>query len=134
VITSLLVFEGDGYIQESVGGYSDWYRGSGGFNTADGEKPATAPASSNDFEGNKKRKAERQKVERELSKLPDQVEAAEASIVTLQATIAAPGFFDQPAKQQQTVMEKLKGAEVKVESLMSRWEALEAELADPAKS
>ncbi|MFT7139869.1 MAG: ATP-binding cassette subfamily F protein uup, partial [Sulfitobacter sp.] len=88
VITSLLVFEGNGFIQESVGGYSDWFRSAGGFNSAGVEKPATAAVSGNDFEESKKRKAERQKVERELSKLPDQVEAAEASIVNLQAKIA----------------------------------------------
>ncbi|MGK0459640.1 MAG: ATP-binding cassette subfamily F protein uup [Candidatus Azotimanducaceae bacterium] len=132
VITSLLVFEGNGFIQESVGGYSDWFRSAGGFNSAGVEKPATAAVSGNDFEESKKRKAERQKVERELSKLPDQVEAAEASIVNLQAKIAVPGFFDQPASQQQPVMDKLKAAEGKVETLMSRWEALEAGQADPS--
>jgi len=130
VITSLLVFEGNGLIQESVGGYSDWFRDSGGFYSAGGEKPTPAPVSGNDFEGNKKRKAERQKVERELSKLPDQVEVAEASIVNLQATMAAPGFFDQPSSKQQLVLDNLKTGEAKVEVLMSRWEALEAELVD----
>ncbi|MFT7246534.1 MAG: ATP-binding cassette subfamily F protein uup [Candidatus Azotimanducaceae bacterium] len=136
VITSLLVFEGDGFIQESVGGYSDWYRGSGGFQSTGDEKPATAPSNGNDFEANKKRKSKKQKVERELikelSKLPDQVEAVEASIVMLQATMATPGFFDQPANIKQPVMDKLKTAEAKVEMLMSRWETLEATLADPA--
>jgi ATP-binding cassette subfamily F protein uup len=136
VITSLLVFEGDGFIQESVGGYSDWYRGSGGFQSTGDEKPATAPSNGNDFEANKKRKSKKQKVERELikelSKLPDHVEAVEASIVMLQATMATPGFFDQPANIKQPVMDKLKTAEAKVEMLMLRWETLEATLADPA--
>jgi len=136
VITSLLVFEGDGFIQESVGGYSDWYRGSGGFQSTGDEKPAPAVSNGKKFEENKKRKSKKQKIERELtkelSKLPDQVEAIEASIVTLQATMAVPGFFDQPSNKKQPVMDKLKAAEAKVETLMSRWEALEATLADPA--
>ena len=136
VITSLLVFEGDGFIQESVGGYSDWYQGSGGFQSTGDEKPAPAVSNGKKFEENKKRKSKKQKIERELtkelSKLPDQVEAIEASIVTLQATMAVPGFFDQPSNKKQPVMDKLKAAEAKVETLMSRWEALEATLADPA--
>lgn len=138
VITSLLVFEGDGFIQESVGGYSDWYRGSGGFQSSGDEKPIAASSNGKDFEENKKRKSKKQKNERdlnkELSKLPDQVEALEASIVTLQATMAAPGFFDQPANKKQPVMDELKAAEAKVETLMSRWETLEATLADSAEN
>ena len=127
VITSLLVFEGKGRIQESVGGYSDWYRGSGGFGSTETESSPAKPvaAESDDYETNKRRKAERQKFERELQKLPDQVEQTEIDIEALQARMAAPGFFDQASKEQQLVMDKLSAMQQKLEDLMNRWQELE---------
>lgn len=130
VITSLLVFEGEGHIQEFVGGYSDWYRGSKGFKTEnlapDGTNARSAPADS--FEDNKRRKAERQKLERELEKIPDKVESAEGNIATLQAKMAAPGFFDLSGTEQQPVLDKLTASESELENLMSRWAQLEQTL------
>jgi ATP-binding cassette subfamily F protein uup len=130
VITSLLVFEGEGRIQEFVGGYSDWYRGSKGFKTENSAlNRADARSDPGDsFEGNKRRKAERQKLERELAKIPDKVESTEGNIAALQAKMAAPGFFDLTSPKQQPELDKLTVFETELEALMSRWVELEQAL------
>tara|TARA_R110002073_G_scaffold25714_3_gene84904 strand:+ start:8461 stop:10356 length:1896 start_codon:yes stop_codon:yes gene_type:complete len=132
VVTSLLVFEGDGFIQEFVGGYSDWYRNSNGFTASAGGKgteekvkPNGLADQSGSYEENKRRKSERQKFERELAKLPDRVEEREGKIEALQAKIAAAGFFEQTEAEQQKVFANLKAIESEVETLMARWEELE---------
>jgi ATP-binding cassette subfamily F protein uup len=126
VITSLLVFEGDGHIQESVGGYSDWYRSSGGFGR---EQPAasdsTTVSDTSDYESMKRIKAEKQKFDRELQKLPDQVEKAETKIEMLNAKMAESGFFEQGLDKRQPVLDELQATEQKLEGLMTRWQELE---------
>ncbi len=102
VVTSTFVFEGDGRVQEYVGGYEDWVRqrlaeksanaGRARKNrpTPDGEKPKTTTIVT-------KLKKLSFKERRELDQLPAAIEALESEQRALAAKIASPGFYKEPA-------------------------------------
>lgn len=128
VVSSLLVFEGDGLVKEHVGGYTDWVASGGRFSDAgsapvrrtDGSAVATSTHALR-----KEEKRSQQKRDRELAALPDELEAIEGQIATLHEQMAQPGFFTQSQESQRTVQTRLAAAETKRESLYARWEELE---------
>ena len=135
VVSSLLVFEGAGEVVEYVGGYHDWIAGGGSFaGLADKARklneaplevvPATQSLS---FEERKREKADRQRRERELAKIPDQIDALEQQVTALQVLIAAPTFFQLAAAEQDGHYAKVAAKEGEMASLMARWETLEQE-------
>jgi ATP-binding cassette subfamily F protein uup len=135
VVSSLLVFEGAGEVVEYVGGYHDWIAGGGSFaGLADkarklNETPLEVVAATQglSFEERKREKAERQRRERELAKIPDQIDALEQQVSGLQDLIAAPTFFHLAAAEQDGHYAKLTAKEDEMAGLMARWEILEQE-------
>ncbi len=129
VVTSMLVFGENGHITEVVGGYDTARRfmAAGTSSTAT-NKAVQESASKQDYAALKKQKSERQKLEKELSRLPDLIEKIEAEIEALQASMAEPGFYEQSSEQQQPTLQNLEQSEAKLLELMGRWESLEAEL------
>jgi ATP-binding cassette subfamily F protein uup len=127
VVTSTIVFEDDGRIQEYVGGYSDWARR--GHHLAEADNP---------FEKEKRKRAhlERKRArkstklgykdQRELDALPAEIEAIEESIATMQETVAAHDFFSQDAETVQKTLRDLAEAEALLEQRFDRWNELEA--------
>ncbi len=94
VVTSTIVFEQDGKVQEYVGGYSDWLRR--GHELAVTDNPYEAERKTREaLERRKNRKATKlsYKDQRELDSLPAEIEQIEADIATLQAAIAAPDYL-----------------------------------------
>ena len=99
VVTSTLVFEGEGRLGEYVGGYSDWLRQAKAVRTsqAGGAAPApqpapAAPAAAVGAAAPKPKKLS-YKDQRELELMPARIEALEAEQATLQAEVADPGLF-----------------------------------------
>jgi ATP-binding cassette subfamily F protein uup len=91
VVTSIVVFEQDGKVQEYVGGYSDWLRR--GHELAVTDNPYEVERRKREaLERRKNRKATKlsYKDQRELDSLPAEIERIEADIARLQAAIAAP--------------------------------------------
>lgn len=125
VVTSTIVFEGHGKLSEHVGGYSDYLR----FALTQPKSSEKKGQQSKVKATETKNKAEKRKrsyhEERELKRLPGKIESLEQDIETLQAEIAAPGFYQQGQDKQQELFKKLKGKETELESLYERWEALE---------
>jgi len=127
VVTSTIVFEEDGRIQEYVGGYRDWVR--------QGKQLAVTD---NPHEINKRRKeaAERRKRrqpnklsykdQRELDALPAEIESLETSIAGLQHTVAEPGFYAQDNDTVQATLTELADTEALLEQRVERWGALES--------
>jgi ATP-binding cassette subfamily F protein uup len=127
VVTSTIVFEDDGRIQEYVGGYSDWARR--GHHLAEADNP---------FEKEQRKRAhiERRrsqkptklgyKDQRELDALPAEIEAIEKSIASLQETVAEPDFYSQDAEAVQKTLRDLAEAEALLEQRFDRWNELEA--------
>ncbi len=126
VVTSTIVFEDNGRIQEYVGGYSDWLRQ--GHALAETDSPHDAKA-------RKRRTAERRqqrkptklsyKHQRELDQLPAKIESIEASIVDMQQKIADPGFYSQDHEFVQAAVQELADAEATLEQHVERWSELE---------
>jgi ATP-binding cassette subfamily F protein uup len=126
VVTSTIVFEENGRIQEYVGGYSDWVRQ--GKRLAVTDNPYEA-------EERKRRAAERRrqrpatklsyKDQRELDALPAEIEKLEAAIAALQETAADPGFYSQQDDTVRATLERLADAEAELEKRVDRWGELE---------
>jgi ABC transport system ATP-binding/permease protein len=126
VVTSTIVFEENGRIQEYVGGYSDWVRQ--GKRLAVTDNPYEA-------EERKRRAAERRrqrpatklsyKDQRELDALPAEIEKLEAAIAALQETATDPGFYSQQDDTVRATLERLADAEAELEKRVDRWGELE---------
>ena len=126
VVTSTIVFEENGRIQEYVGGYGDWVRQ--GKQLAVADNPYEA-------EERKRRAAERRrqrpatklgyKDQRELDALPAEIEELEAAIATLQKTVAEPGFYAQDTVAVRETLERLAESEAELERRVERWGELE---------
>jgi len=132
VVTSSLVFEGDGVIGDYVGGYSDWLRQ----RQAGAEKPAASPAPQRDSSaskqspvlpkaGGKPRKLS-YKDQRELESLPQRIEALEAEQAQLQQQTADPGFYQRPADEVAAGLARLETIAAELENCYARWETLES--------
>jgi len=123
------VFEGDGVVNEYVGGYQDWLRQRLQVTTqkplssdkAKAKKPAGVkpePAS--------KPKKRSYKDQRELDMLPERIEALEGELEQLQQQLADPQVYaEQGAEGLAMLGERLKEAEDELEQCYARWEALE---------
>jgi ATP-binding cassette subfamily F protein uup len=127
VVTSTIVFEEDGRIQEYVGGYSDWVRQ--GRQLAVTDNPYEA-------EERKRRAAERRrqrpatklsyKDQRELDALPVEIEELEAAVAGLQHTVADPGFYSQDGDTVKDTLQRLADTEAELERRVERWGELES--------
>ena len=126
VVTSTIVFEQDGKVQEYVGGYSDWLRR--GHELAVTDNPYEAERKKHEaLERRKNKKATKlsYKDQRELDNLPAEIGQIEATIAALQATIAAPDFYAQDTVLVQQQLHKLSETEKLLEQRVERWGELE---------
>ena len=133
VVTSLMVFEGDGKIGEYVGGYSDWARKGGKlFSFEDSEKSSRGSSTKQLEEKPEPKKAPSKKLSykdhRELEALPAKIEALEISQSELEQHMSKPEFYDNQVDGGKSVEQTLKQvAEVQsqLEKAYERWEDLE---------
>jgi ATP-binding cassette subfamily F protein uup len=131
VVTSTVVFESDGSVQEYVGGYSDWLRQ--GHELAITDSPF-------EIEERKRLAAEKRKQkkpkklsykdQRELDQLPAEIEVLESMIKDIQTNIADPGFYVQEQPVVQAKLQELTANEALLESRVERWSELEDLQAD----
>lgn len=131
-VTTSWIFEGDGVIEEFVGGYHDAKQQRDQalavrFST---EKPAKkekvveeTPKTTQPKSNSKKLSY---KLQRELEALPAKLEQLESDIETLQEQVNDPEFFAKPVEQTQPVLEQLAALEQELEIAFERWEELEA--------
>ncbi|ELY2119802.1 ABC transporter ATP-binding protein [Vibrio parahaemolyticus] len=131
-VTTSWIFEGDGVIEEFVGGYHDAKQQRDQalavrFST---EKPAKkekvveeTPKTTQPKNNSKKLSY---KLQRELEALPAKLEQLESDIETLQEQVNDPEFFANPVEQTQPVLEQLAALEQELEIAFERWEELEA--------
>ncbi len=126
VVTSTLVFEADGSVQEYVGGYSDWVRQ--GKNLAEVDNPnfkkdksLARRKSSTGQRPNKLGYME----QRELERLPTNIEQLEATVSDLESQISAPDFYGQDHDDVQKVLAKLTENQQALDNAIDRWAELE---------
>ena len=124
VVTSTLAFEGEGVINEYVGGYEDWLRQSRS-NFAKVEKKAASPK--NDAKETKPEKEKTKlsyKDQFELDTLPQKIESLEAEQEETQNKIAEEDFYQQDKKDVDKVLARLSEIEKELETVYERWEEL----------
>ena len=123
VVTSTLVFEGNGRVQEYVGGYSDWLRqraksAASAAKTVVAAKLVALPKSNPvklSF-----------KDARELEQAPARIESLEAEQAELTERLSEPAFYKRPAAEQAKVHARLTALAAELEAVYARWYALEA--------
>lgn len=125
VVTSTLVFEGQGRVSEYVGGYEDWLRQRPNPSQASTPVAAPKPAAPVPTPSNKNPSKLSYKEKTELAALPAQIEALEARIQQLQHSMMEPGFYQQSAADIATARQQLAQAEEELATLYARWELLE---------
>ncbi len=126
VVTSTLVFEGDGRVTEHVGGYSDWRaevarRAKVPAPAKAAAKPSPAPTAAPAKSGRKLSNKE----QRELAELPARIAALEQQQADLTAQLGDPGLYkDGPAKAKE-LQDKLAETEQAHAAALNRWMELE---------
>ncbi len=123
VVTSVLVFEGDGKISEYVGGHADWLRQS---KVAETEKLQKKPALDKKTKGPAKKKKLSYKDQRELEQLPELIEQLDAKQADLNEKINAPDFYKQEQDKINLILTEFKENEAELEQAYQRWDELEA--------
>ena len=121
VVTSTLVFEGDGRIGDHVGGYTDSLRQRPAQSPTTAATPTAPPPPSGDDKAARARR-------KELAGIPARIEQLEADIAALHSQMAQPGFFDGAPDAVDQAQHALRELETKLEQAYARWEALEAEV------
>ncbi|MBA4501924.1 ATP-binding cassette domain-containing protein [Marinobacterium marinum] len=124
VVTSSVVFEGDGQVREYVGGYQDWLR-QRPTPKVEAAKPADKPATQS-RPVKKQSKKLSYKLQRELDQLPARLEEAEQALAALQEVVATPDFYTGDHEQVADTLAQLQQQELLLETLMERWVELEA--------
>jgi ATP-binding cassette subfamily F protein uup len=134
VVTSTLVFEGEGRVQEYVGGYEDWLR----------QRPAEAPAPRESVDRQtpggvagpeasglppdapQARKRLSFKEQRELGELPVRIEALEAEQRALDARIAGPEFYKENREAIKEALARHAAVQQDLHEIYARWDALDS--------
>ena len=127
--TSTLVFEGNGVVREFVGGYSDWKRVARRQAAADDESRASTRRREKSTPERSDRRAEAPRKltwreQQELKALPEQIEALEAELEDLHATMANPEFYRGAPDEIRAVNERLGQLEAEIEAAFLRWSEL----------
>ncbi|MBL1141516.1 MAG: ATP-binding cassette domain-containing protein [Proteobacteria bacterium] len=126
VVSSILVFEDSGVIQNYAGGFSDWARH--GKHLAEMDNPIAKKENSNMDNKNKKRSGNKKlsyKLKLELDSLPDKIETLEKEIGELEAQTNEDDFYSKPYEEQQPVLDEMKMKQDELDDAIYRWAELE---------
>ena len=130
-VTTSWIFEGEGKIEEFVGGYHDaqQQRAQAKLSRTSQEPTIkvkeveeclkTQPSKS-------KPKKLSYKLQRELEALPQKLEQLESELDSLQQEVNSAEFFSKSVENTQPVLDKLAAKEQELEAAFERWEELEA--------
>jgi len=138
VVTSIMVFEGGGIVNEYVGGYSDWSRKGGklvGFEdvqASSGDAKAGMAVDSNETvektnvkgaQANAKKLS--YKDQRELESQPAVIEKLEAEQSLLQEIISQAEFYDKDSSKVEETLKQVADNQAELDTAYQRWEELE---------
>jgi len=132
VVTSTLVFEGDGRVQEYIGGYEDWLRQrrQAEPEPAPARKAASAPradaTAADAKDASRVSRKPSYKEQLELEQLPSRIEALEAEQQQLQSDVTSADFYKRPAAEIHEVLARLEELERLLLTAYTRWDALDS--------
>ena len=148
VVTSTLVFEGEGAVAEYIGGYDDWLRQRPAPTDSTTLKASAKPAlvkqplalettvSSTTSSTAKPRKLsfkeqrEREALLQERTSLPARIETLEQDIAKATERLADPELYKKAPKVLTSARNELVAMEAELEEAFARWEQVEARLAE----
>jgi ATP-binding cassette subfamily F protein uup len=132
-VTSTLVFEGEGRVQEYVGGYRDWLRqrqeplvpdAPPARRSAGTDSPARdGLAGSAGSTPAKKKLSHNEK--REFARLPGRIDALEAEVRELNAAVARPEFYKEGSEAITRTLARVETAQRELDEAYARWVELE---------
>ena len=134
VVTQVFAFEGDGHVQAYAGGYDDWlqqrpnaskFEGTGAAAPSKRDTPAVVIS---------QKVATRTKMiykeVRELENLPAKIAALEKEQAALQVQLSDPAFYSKSPQLVTPLGARVNEIGVELESILARWEVLEAKKAE----
>ena len=130
VVTSTLSFEGGGRIQEYVGGYTDWLRQSAPKQTQAERISPINPPSENTKSTTKTNKLGYND-QRELARLPKQIESLEQQQTEISTVISTPDFHNQSREIVNRTLEQMQSIGTQIEQCYQRWDELESPVITP---
>ena len=123
VVTSTIVFEGEGCLAEYVGGYDDWLR----------QRSPAAPDSACRTDKPDRPRVRRDrprtltfKEKKELLGLPALIEALETERAAIYETLAAPDFYRREGSGLPEAKARIEELDKEISASYERWEALDA--------
>ena len=130
VITSLIVVEGDGVVNEHVGGYSDWEAHGGRLLDIQNKNQAKAQAISNEKDSKATSTSSNTrklsyKEQQELKELPKLIDSLEKRQVELEKTMAETGFYQREQAEIEATIQDVAAVQEKLEAAIERWSELE---------
>ncbi len=125
VVTQVIAFEGDGKLQEYVGGYEDWIRVQKFQAAAALAKPVSTPPRPAPVEKPKVSSKLNYKETQELEALPRRIEVLEKEQIDINAHLADGTIFRNDAKRAKQLQTRNEAIEAEVLEIMARWEELE---------
>jgi len=139
VVTSTLVFEGDGKVGEYVGGYQDWVRQTGGElvdelsleskRSMESDQAAAKVGQGKDNSPVKaattKKKKLSYKLQRELDQMPDRIAGLEKQVAELEAEMSASDFYSKEHTYVEQKTAEFGVLQEDLEGAIERWMELE---------
>jgi ATP-binding cassette subfamily F protein uup len=118
-VTSTMVFEGPGEINEYVGGYQDWLRQRPGSDTVVEQAPA--------IQKPPRPSSKQRSQQNELRTLPGKIEKLEKKIGVFQQRFGDADYYQQDPELIRDEQQQLQALESDLAALYQRWEALEGD-------
>jgi ATP-binding cassette subfamily F protein uup len=131
VVTSLLVLQGDGHIDEQAGGYSDWEARGGELrelataSPASTPEPTSAPSSVTKPATKPASRKLSYKERRELDALPGLIESLEQRQAELEAVTGGADFYQREHTEVEEVLGELTRVQEQLDQAIERWAELE---------
>ncbi len=126
VVTSTLVFEGEGRVEGYAGGYDDWLVQRPADRNPESENPTGRKAKARTTRPTTSRKKLGYMQQRELASLPERIETLEARQRELFTIMSDPEFYQRDGTLIADVKRELLQVEQDLESAFARWEMLES--------
>lgn len=127
VVTSTLVFEGDGVVHRYAGGYSDWERLRRQLAVGDSPASVAKTATRSSVRSPSPARKLTYKLQRELDGLPRQIQALERRVHAIEQQVNTADFYRQPHETMQATLQELAQLRSRLETAVDRWAELETQ-------
>ena len=127
VVTSTLVFEGDGVVHRYAGGYSDWERLRRQLAVGDSPPGATRERKRPSARSPSSARKLTYKLQRELDGLPQRIQALEQRVRAMEQQVNSAEFYRQPHETVQAALRELEQMRSRLETAVERWAELETQ-------